>query len=90
MAEVGPLSLPDPNGSDPSGVSQYEAVSLFLERAKATVPQFALQEGNRTAALQRCLRLDGVPLAIELAALRARHDCQRGISSLTLAQSARG
>src|SRR5207245_1690119 len=66
---VRPLSVPDPE--QPSTDSSYESVSLFLDRAHAVLPNFVLDD-NRHAVAQLCIRLDGVPLAIELAALRLR------------------
>jgi predicted ATPase/class 3 adenylate cyclase len=53
-------------------VSQYEAVRLFLDRAMAVKPGFVLTPQNAAAVAQICWRLDGIPLAIELAAARAR------------------
>lgn len=49
-----------------------EAAQLFVERARAAVPSFTLSDGNRDAIEQICTRLDGIPLAIELAAARVR------------------
>ncbi|MFF5243646.1 LuxR C-terminal-related transcriptional regulator [Streptosporangium sp. NPDC000095] len=49
-----------------------EAVRLFTERATAVLPDFTLTEANRSAVEQICRRLDGIPLAIELAAVRLR------------------
>ncbi len=51
-------------------VSRSDAVSLFLERARATLPRFALDLSNVGAVVEICRRLDGIPLALELAAAR--------------------
>ena len=64
---VPPLALPDPADADPVG---SEAVRLFVERARAVEPAFALTDENATAVGEICRRLDGLPLAIELAAAR--------------------
>ncbi len=53
-------------------VSQFEAVRLFIDRAASAKPGFVVNEGNAPAIAQICWRLDGIPLAIELAAARAR------------------
>lgn len=65
------LSLPE-NGKELSTqeASQYEAVQLFVARAKNKQPDFNLSDQNSKAVLQICNRLDGIPLAIELAASR--------------------
>lgn len=66
---VPPLSLPRPD--DPvSEILESEAVQLFVERARAVDPRFEPSEGNASAIAEICLRLDGLPLAIELAAAR--------------------
>lgn len=67
------LSFPDA-GRLPSleYVQQYEAVRLFVERARASEPTFVLTSDNAPAIVQVCQRLDGIPLAIELAAPRVR------------------
>lgn len=63
------LSLPDiKEKSRVEYLQQYEAVQLFLERAAATNPYFRLTEQNALALAQLCHQLDGVPLALELAA----------------------
>ncbi|MDQ3871124.1 MAG: AAA family ATPase, partial [Chloroflexota bacterium] len=70
---VPPLRLPDPRELPPlAALSQYEAVSLFIERATAVKPDFAITMENGAAVAEICSRLDGLPLAIELAAARVR------------------
>ncbi|RSM83180.1 LuxR family transcriptional regulator [Kibdelosporangium aridum] len=70
---VDPLSVPDPERLAPDlNVHAYEAVRLFAERAAAVVPGFEVHVGNRAAVVEICHRLDGMPLAIELAAARLR------------------
>ncbi|MGW0042734.1 ATP-binding protein [Rhodococcus sp. NPDC003348] len=73
VLRVPSLTVPDPQRSTQlEGLPQYEAVSLFVERAAAAVPGFALTDENRVAVAQICQQLDGLPLAIELAAVRLR------------------
>jgi predicted ATPase/class 3 adenylate cyclase len=68
---VPPLSLPDPRARPPiESLPAYEAVQLFLERAAAAAPSFALTPQNAEAVAAICHRLDGIPLAVELAAAR--------------------
>jgi predicted ATPase len=70
---VPPLALPDPRHlPDLAALTQSEAVALFLERAKATKPNFQLTPANARAIAEICTRLDGLPLAIELAAARIK------------------
>jgi predicted ATPase len=68
------LSSPDPStlNSPLSALTQYEAVRLFIDRAIAVVPAFAVTNANAPAVAEVCHRLDGIPLAIELAAARVR------------------
>jgi predicted ATPase len=70
---VPPLGLPDP-ARLPSleQLSQYESVALFIERARAVRPEFEVTNENAPAVAEICVRLDGLPLAIELAAARIR------------------
>ncbi len=70
---VEPLHLPDP-GSKPSveTLSQFEAVKLFIERALAVKPDFHVTNENAPAVAGICERVDGLPLAIELAAARVK------------------
>jgi predicted ATPase len=66
------LSLPPSPPPPPEALDQYEAVGLFLERAVAANNSFRLTPQNAAAVLEICERLDGIPLAIELAAARVR------------------
>jgi len=70
---VPPLNLPDLAASQqPTDVAQFSAVQLFVMRAGASAPGFRLDEGNAQAIAGLCRRLDGIPLALELAATRVR------------------
>ncbi len=70
---VPPLGLPDPRHlPDLEQFSQFESVALFVERAVAVRPDFAVDNQNAPAVAEICVKLDGLPLAIELAAARVR------------------
>jgi predicted ATPase/DNA-binding NarL/FixJ family response regulator len=70
---VPPLAVPDPKHlPELEALSQYEAVALFLQRAQATMPDFQMTDANAAAIAKICIRLDGLPLAIELAAVRIK------------------
>jgi non-specific serine/threonine protein kinase len=72
VLRVPSLSLPDDSGPPSAGaVLQHEAVRLFVERAAAVDPAFAVTPDNASLIADVCIRLDGIPLAIELAAARA-------------------
>jgi len=67
------LSVPDIRSALPGeDLVLYEAVRLFVDRAMATAPEFTVTRENASAVVQVCGRLDGIPLAIELAAARVR------------------
>ncbi|MET9428973.1 BTAD domain-containing putative transcriptional regulator [Streptomyces sp. NPDC003036] len=84
---VAPLDLPDADAHiDPDGRDAYDAdepdtdrllrssaVRLFVSRATAAAPDFRLEPGNARAVATICRRLDGIPLALEMAAARVRH-----------------
>ncbi len=70
---VPPLSLPDPKHlPDLVVLPQYEAVALFIVRAQAVKPEFQVTNANAAAVAEICVRLDGLPLAIELAVARIK------------------
>ena len=70
---VAPLPVPDLKHLPPlKTLSENEAVSLFVERACFVKPVFRLTESNATAVGEICVRLDGLPLALELAAARTK------------------
>jgi predicted ATPase/class 3 adenylate cyclase len=70
---VPPLAVPDPRGPLPLPIlTQYEAVRLFVERAVAARADFAITNATAPAVAELCHRLDGLPLAIELAASRVK------------------
>ncbi|BDH13047.1 LuxR family transcriptional regulator [Streptomyces hygroscopicus] len=72
LLPVRPLPAPDPHRPPAAAVAQYEAVRLFMDRAAAVVPGFTVGEDQGAAVAGICHRLDGIPLAIELAAARLR------------------
>src|SRR2546425_2541609 len=73
VVPVPPLELPAPNVTEPlDRLRQNEAVRLFVERSEAASGSFELSQANQRAVVDLCRRLDGLPLAIELAAVRTR------------------
>ncbi|HYL42752.1 MAG TPA: NB-ARC domain-containing protein [Ktedonobacteraceae bacterium] len=70
---VPPLDMPDPNAvEETTDISHYGAIQLFVERAQAAMPDFVLTAKNRAIIAQICARVDGLPLALELAAARVK------------------
>jgi predicted ATPase/class 3 adenylate cyclase len=70
---VPPLDVPDPaHPPEPGALSQFDSVALFVERARAIKPGFAVTSANAPAVAELCARLDGLPLALELAAARVK------------------
>ncbi len=70
---VPPLSVPDLRHlPDLLALAQYEAVALFIARAQAVKPEFQVRDASAPAVAEICVRLDGLPLAIELAAARSK------------------
>jgi len=71
---VPPLDVPDTADRMPApAIAESAAVALFVERAQAVAPDFALADEYAGSVVEICRRLDGLPLAIELAAARIRH-----------------
>jgi len=71
--QVPPLSLPDPASRPPlESLPQYESITLFVDRATALHPGFELTAANADSVITLCRALEGIPLALELAAARIR------------------
>lgn len=73
LFQVPPLTLPGPDVEVPlEGLGQYESISLFVDRAAAVHPGFAVTADNAGSIVELCRALEGIPLALELAAARTR------------------
>ncbi|WP_245667359.1 ATP-binding protein [Actinomadura macra] len=73
VVAVDPLSVPAAEtAAAPADLMRYEAVNLFVERATAAAPGFVLDDHNAEAVARLCARLEGLPLGIELAAVKMR------------------
>src|SRR3989440_7580229 len=72
IVPVTPLSLPSLSTSDNQDIAESAAVTLFVQRARHILPSFQLTPTNARAIAEVCVRLDGLPLAIELAAARVK------------------
>lgn len=72
VKRVPPLGVPSAEQTDLETIGRSEAVRLFVERARSLDESFDLGEGNAAALAEICRRLDGIPLAVELAASRTR------------------
>jgi predicted ATPase/DNA-binding SARP family transcriptional activator len=69
---VPPLRVPDQDAATPAAVRGSDAVRLYVERVRSSIPAFELGDDNAAAVAQICRAVDGLPLAIELAAARVR------------------
>jgi predicted ATPase/tRNA A-37 threonylcarbamoyl transferase component Bud32 len=73
VRRIGALSTPPPETHEtPDDMLRFESVRLFVERARLATPQFAVTEKNASHLAELCRRLEGIPLAVELAAARVR------------------
>ncbi|WP_113704173.1 ATP-binding protein [Nonomuraea lactucae] len=70
--EVQPLEAPESDHPDYSAVNRYGAVMLFADRASTVLPDFTITPENAPLVGRLCRRLDGIPLAVEMAAVRLR------------------
>jgi predicted ATPase len=87
---LGPLPVPEPGDTGPPG---GDAVELFVQRAASVMPGFTLDDSNRADVIRLCRRLSGIPLALELTAVRLRaltlRELAAGITDLNVAAGSR-
>src|SRR5213076_794238 len=72
VVPVTPLALPSLSTSEDEAIAESAAVTLFVQRARTILPSFHVTPTNARAIAEVCVRLDGLPLAIELAAARVK------------------
>jgi predicted ATPase/DNA-binding SARP family transcriptional activator len=72
LVPLGPLPVPPPEVTDPRAVLSYDAARLFRDRARAALPGYDVTAGDAADVAAVCRMLDGLPLALELAAARVR------------------
>lgn len=72
LVQLAPLAIPPAVARSRGAIAEYDAVALFVDRARLVQPGFELDEANAGAVAEICRRLDGIPLAIELAAARLK------------------
>ena len=68
VIRLGPLELPDEAVADPARLAEVPSVALLIAHARASDPSFALTDDNAADVARICTQLDGLPLALELAA----------------------
>lgn len=69
---ISPLDLPSDSRPAPADILEYEAVALFHQQAQSVQPNFEIADENKDVVIEICRRLDGLPLAIEIAAARIK------------------
>ncbi len=72
LVQLTPLGVPAPDVHSTDDIAGYDSVSLFVNRVRLVQPGFALTPGNAASVAEVCRRLDGIPLALELAAARLK------------------
>ncbi|MGH8872565.1 MAG: adenylate/guanylate cyclase domain-containing protein [Acidimicrobiia bacterium] len=72
LIQLSPLAVPGPEVRSVDGIAAFDSVALFVNRARLVQPNFELAEANAQLVAEVCRRLDGIPLAIELAAARLK------------------